>query len=76
MTLPDITIAKKTLVSLLDASGGTISGEELVNRLIERNREVILAADGNAASAKVDAQQGGVTFEGKFKSNGGYSRPV
>lgn len=51
MTLPDITQAKKQLVSLLDSAGGTITGEELVNRMLEHTREVILAADGNAASA-------------------------
>ena len=51
MTLPDITVAKKQLVSLLlDSLGGTISGEELVNRMLENTHQVILAADGNAAS--------------------------
>jgi len=49
MALPDITESKKKLSGLLDSA--TISGDELVNRMLETNHQVILAADGNAASA-------------------------
>lgn len=49
MALPDISVSKKKLVSLLDSE--SITGDELVNRMLEGGgHQVILAADGNAAS--------------------------